>query len=155
MYIYIYIYICIHIYIFAHTYLSYMCIGMYSCAASLGGAPRLALTTQLTYFRSALCLACPACSAAALQWCSAVFGDTRLFVSLSAECVFVCSASFQATKTARVQEVFLEETRGNKQCRENRPPLRAHCPLFRDFKDTVYPLFESDTVFLECCPCCC
>ena len=22
--------------------------------------------------------------------------------------------------------------------------------LFRDFKDTLYPLFESDTLFLEC-----
>ena len=24
-------------------------------------------------------------------------------------------------------------------------------PLVRDFKDTVYPFFESDTLFLECC----
>ena len=26
----------------------------------------------------------------------------------------------------------------------------AHEPSFRDFKETVYPLFESDTLFLEC-----
>ena len=24
-------------------------------------------------------------------------------------------------------------------------------PAFRGFKDTAYPLFESDTLFLECC----
>ena len=24
--------------------------------------------------------------------------------------------------------------------------------VIRDFKDTVYPFFESDTLFLECCP---
>ena len=27
----------------------------------------------------------------------------------------------------------------------------AVMPDFRDFKDTVYPFFESDTLFLECC----
>ena len=27
---------------------------------------------------------------------------------------------------------------------------RCHGTLFRDFKDTVYPFFESDTLFLEC-----
>ena len=24
-------------------------------------------------------------------------------------------------------------------------------PVLRDFKDTIYPFFESDTLFLECC----
>ena len=27
--------------------------------------------------------------------------------------------------------------------------------LLRDFKDTVYPLFESDTLLLECCSALC
>ena len=27
---------------------------------------------------------------------------------------------------------------------------REHPTLFRGFKDTVYPLFDSDTLFLEC-----
>ena len=26
--------------------------------------------------------------------------------------------------------------------------------ILRDFKDTVYPFFESDTSFLECALCC-
>ena len=28
-----------------------------------------------------------------------------------------------------------------------KPPIKSD---FMDFKDTVYPLFESDTLFLEC-----
>ena len=43
---------------------------------------------------SALCSACPACSAAAFPWCSAVFGNRQMLVQCSAERVFVCSASF-------------------------------------------------------------
>ena len=36
---------------------------------------------------------------------------------------------------------------------EARELPRAAAPgeVLRDFKDTVYPFFQSDTLFLECC----
>ena len=29
--------------------------------------------------------------------------------------------------------------------------VQCHAAVFRDFKDKVYPIFESDTLFPECC----